>query len=572
MATGASRAATRAAGPPPAWSALHEAARRFLRGAHELRAAAAAAAQEELATESEEAAAAPALLSREQHDGRETAAAKQRLAKPRPAEPRPAEPRPAEPRPAEPRPAAFLPVVSALRREEPEGPDGDGLAPDAPELGGAVAGAAPRRPHPRHVYMVVSAVAAFQRTLDRAHRRRVFSFLGRAAVVMLVTLVMVTQLLQPLVERSAQAMADALGLGALAALTLRVVLGLVPALAALAAAVAAWLVLFVVRRWPLPPCGPPPPEFGLPHEVSLDELVGPGGAQSGDLIIFSFPVLFDGFFSGHALDIVETLLLKLQAKVHWTHVGVVLRGQDGTAYLLESTTDDAAAGHVGPGLCPLRRRIELSADYDHIAWRRCHAVAPTVSASAAATAAASAATDGACATTTLDELARLGGPAGERRWRARQDRVLDWIVDLYAQRQIGRYGLSATRAAGKTLYDLGFKTFGRSLLDSGFDFEFDCCDLAAHALARLGLLSSARLARTYSMPHFTVERRQSQYRLDLVDGLEFSWPVPLKRAGARGWARRSASGGAGGDRGGAGDDRGGDRGGGDRCELSVKLD
>jgi hypothetical protein len=135
--------------------------------------------------------------------------------------------------------------------------------------------------------------------------------------------------------------------------------------------------------------------------------------------------------------------------------------------------------------------------------------------------------------------------------------VLEWIVDLYAQRQIGRYGLSATRAAGKALYDLGFKSVGRSLLDNGFDFEFDCCDLAAHALARLGLLRSAQLARTYAMPHFTVERRLGQYRLDLVEGLDYSWPVPVSRAGGRARARRSDS---------------GDSGGGDCLDARLKRD
>jgi len=50
-------------------------------------------------------------------------------------------------------------------------------------------------------------------------------------------------------------------------------------------------------------------------------------------------------FNGHFFDLLETLAIVLQAKVWWTHVGVVLNDpKTGEKWLCEATTDLSLGG------------------------------------------------------------------------------------------------------------------------------------------------------------------------------------------------------------------------------------
>eukprot|EP00516_Mucochytrium_quahogii_P009604 CAMPEP_0203766736 /NCGR_PEP_ID=MMETSP0099_2-20121227/590_1 /ASSEMBLY_ACC=CAM_ASM_000209 /TAXON_ID=96639 /ORGANISM=" , Strain NY0313808BC1" /LENGTH=295 /DNA_ID=CAMNT_0050663133 /DNA_START=192 /DNA_END=1079 /DNA_ORIENTATION=+ len=230
--------------------------------------------------------------------------------------------------------------------------------------------------------------------------------------------------------------------------------------------------------------------------VDLDDLVK--NCSSGDIILFSYPLKLTGMFSGHFIDILETLALKLQGRVQWTHVGIVVREPGGQVYLAESTTDEAVSGHLGPGLCCLRKRLELSAkEYDLVCWRKL------------------------AWSKNITQSTRL----------SREKATIKWIRGL-SKLPLGvgaRYKLDLFRAAGKILFDHGYLTAGLLFLKSGSPNEYDCCMFAAKVLSSLGILlkKGDEWGRIYTVPHFSVDRVTKSYYIRTVEHMDWSSQIKI---------------------------------------------
>mmetsp|Transcript_17337 Transcript_17337/g.22682 ORF Transcript_17337/g.22682 Transcript_17337/m.22682 type:complete len:399 (-) Transcript_17337:1204-2400(-) len=226
--------------------------------------------------------------------------------------------------------------------------------------------------------------------------------------------------------------------------------------------------------------------------------------NTGDIILFSYPVNFNGFFTGFAHDILITIGLKLQGRVHWTHVGIVVRGTDGNAYIAEATTDKIASGHSGPGLCLLSERLSRSQDYDMIGWKRLTK-------------------DG----KSIDFTTTRSNP-----FNRREQFVFNWIRDLSSADkeylEFSTYRLDFFRASGKICYDLGFRVLGRLLVMSGYDFEYDCCYFSARVLQMLGILEEKNewVIRMFSCPHFAPHDRPDKAYY-LPSFAVYDWNIPV---------------------------------------------
>mmetsp|Transcript_4130 Transcript_4130/g.5500 ORF Transcript_4130/g.5500 Transcript_4130/m.5500 type:complete len:325 (-) Transcript_4130:1086-2060(-) len=133
---------------------------------------------------------------------------------------------------------------------------------------------------------------------------------------------------------------------------------------------AAWIIISLYPRWPVRPV------IDIDHETSVESLLK--NAQTGDVLLFSTPLDISGFFSGQFTEVLQSLALKLQGGVVWTHVGIVIKSPlDGKLYIAEATNELTAGDYVGPAVCDLKNRLATSEDFDLIAWRQlCPAVQP----------------------------------------------------------------------------------------------------------------------------------------------------------------------------------------------------
>jgi len=321
-----------------------------------------------------------------------------------------------------------------------------------------------KKPFLRHG--VVKALARFRMRRRLIMQRRVITFMKETLFLAIV----VSAFTQYLFVLAFQAYAD-LDLHVLLEFWVLLFGGVLGFLAG----ICTFFVRVILRRWPLP--------VQLEGNISVDMLIEK--VSTGDIILFSYPVRFDGFW-GHAIDIFETLGLKLQGKVQWTHVGIVIEDEYGRKLLAEATTDETVAGHIGPGLCDLRERLSKSFDYDMIAWRRLE---------------------------------------GFRVENHEKELTLKWIKQLSNNEDVclGRYNLDLSRALGKIMYDFGWHATGLTLLSSGLPFEFDCAFFSGEVLAKLGILETKgeTMLRILAIPHFSCERPESFYTLHAKDG--FDW-------------------------------------------------
>lgn len=185
-----------------------------------------------------------------------------------------------------------------------------------------------------------------------------------------------------------------------------------------------------------------------------------------------------------------------------TDVGVVIKDNNGKAYLVESTTDEAVACHLGPGTCELRERLERSCDYDIVAWRQL--LWPGE-----------------------DEIMNSPdkGVGCNQVSRIAQD-ALERVYTMLrkfseSEERIERYNLDSYRMAGKIAYSMGFYELGDLLCSSGYDWEFDCCMFVGSVLSELGVLdrTSASELRRLTLPYFTCDRDH------IPKGIRFALPM-----------------------------------------------
>jgi len=251
-----------------------------------------------------------------------------------------------------------------------------------------------------------------------------------------------------------------------------------------------FIIRLAIRRWPLP---------AVIEGPSLDIEEIEKLSSSGDLILFSYPVRPLGMFTGHFIDVIETWLLKLQGKIQWTHVAVVLEDENGVKWLAESTTDSSVAGHTGPGMCLLRDRLIRSHEYDLVAWRKLN-----------------------------------WDPNLNARTRKHYEKsAFDWVTDLCCKQPAG-YRLDFFRGLGKIMWDFGFTNAGSVMLASGFSWDYDCAMFVGAVLRMLRVIQRGEaMLRIFTVAHFSMERKESTYSIDTMHNMNWG-PQRLIRIPAEG--------------------------------------